>query len=113
MSSWLINAKSNNKILMAAKYLCYEYWKKNNSLADYFLLHNFLSIAMEYYKEEWDKIVPVDNATPHILLLRLFDKYDENMWNYIKEQTPFHKLTYKFGNEDEERKGTYYKTIIE
>ena len=113
MSSWLISAKSNNKILMATKFLCYEYWKNNNNLADYFLLHNFLSIVMEYYKEDWDKIVPVDNATPHILLLRLFTQYDENTWKYIKEQTPFHKLTYKLNVEDEEKEGTYYKAIIE
>lgn len=28
VSSWLISAKTNNRILMATKYLCYEYWKK-------------------------------------------------------------------------------------
>ena len=113
ISSWLISAKSNNKILMATKFLCYEYWKKHNNQVDYFLLHDFLSIVMEFYKEEWNKIVPVDNATPHILLLRLFDEYDEKIWSYTKEQTPFHKLTYKFSDKDEEKEGTYYKAIIE
>ena len=28
ISSWLMSAKTNNKILMMARYLCYEYWKK-------------------------------------------------------------------------------------
>lgn len=43
-----------------------------------------------------EKIIPRDNATPHELLLRLFDEYDKEIWKAIKEQTPFHKLTYKY-----------------
>ncbi|WP_286169403.1 capsular polysaccharide synthesis protein [Eubacterium sp. AM46-8] len=95
ISSWLINAKTNNKILMATRELCYEYWKDNNSMWDYFLFHDFMSIVLEKYSIDLGKIIPRDNATPHILLLRLFDFYDEKMWNAIKEQTQFHKLTYK------------------
>jgi len=111
-SSWLISAKSNNKILMAVRSLCYEYWKTHDSLIDYFLLHDFMAIALEYYESEWKKIIPRDNATPHILLLRLFDRYDDKIWNAIKAQTPFHKLTYKFEKEKTEMQGTYYSEII-
>lgn len=113
ISSWLINAKTNNKILMATRELCYEYWKDNNSMWDYFLFHDFMSIVLEKYSVDLGKIIPRDNATPHILLLRLFDFYDEKMWNAIKEQTQFHKLTYKFSDNDKEKKGTYYKYILE
>lgn len=112
MSSWLMSAKTNNKILMATRDLCYEYWKKYNSMLDYFLLHIFMSIVLERYEEDWNKIVPRDNAAPHILLLRLFEQYDETMWNTIKEQTPFHKLTYKFDNESKVKNNTYYDKII-
>ena len=112
ISSWLINAKTNNKILMATRELCYEYWKDNNSMWDY-LFHDFMSIVLEKYSIDLGKIIPRDNATPHILLLRLFDFYDEKMWNAIKEQTQFHKLTYKFSENDKEKKGTYYKYILE
>ena len=73
ISSWLMEAKTNNKILMASRELCYEYWKTNNTMLDYFLLHDFMSIVLEKYEEDWKKIIPRDNATPHILLLRLFD----------------------------------------
>lgn len=112
MSSWLLSAKSNNKILMVTKYLCYEYWKKNNRLVDYFLLHDFLSIVLEFYENDWKKIIPVDNSTSHILLLRLFDQYDENIWNSINYQIPFHKLTYKFNQENINIEGTFYKKIF-
>lgn len=111
MSSWYINAKSHNKILEATKYLCYEYWKRNDELIDYFLLHNFMSIVLDAYKDEWHKIIPRDNATPHELLLRMFDKYNEEMWQAIVKQTPFHKLSYKFKESNSKIDNTFYKKI--
>ena len=112
ISSWLISAKTNNKILMMTRYLCYEYWKKNTEMVDYFLFHDFLTISLEQNEDEWKKIIPRDNSTPHNLLLRMFDPYDEKMWNAIKEQTPFHKLTYKFSKEETDIKGTYYNVLF-
>lgn len=113
ISSWLMSAKTNNMILMATRELCYEYWKTNNSMDDYFLLHAFFSIVLDYYPEEWNAVIPRDNATPHILLLRLFDAYNEDLWNDIKNQTPFHKMTYKFVKEETNKKGTFYKVLFE
>lgn len=113
ISSWLIGSKTNNRILSATRQLCYAYWKENNTMWDYFLLHDFLVICMERFQNEAQAIIPRDNATPHILLLRLFEKYDENCWNAIKEQTCFHKLTYKFEPSKEELKGTYYQVLFD
>lgn len=112
ISSWLIEAKTNNKILMATRDLCYEYWKKNDSMWDYFLLHDFMSIVLEKYEDDWKKVVPRDNETPHVLLLRLFDEYDDDMWSAIKAQTPFHKLSYKISEKDKEKKGTYFDNVF-
>ncbi|WP_304576295.1 capsular polysaccharide synthesis protein, partial [Romboutsia ilealis] len=55
---------------------------------------------------------PSDNATPHILLLRLFESYDERIWRAVKEQTPFHKLSYKLSEYEMDLKDTYYSQII-
>lgn len=112
ISSWLMTAKTNSKVLMAVRDLCYAYWKENNSMWDYFLLHDFITIALDRFQEDARAIVPRDNATPHILLLRLFDKFDEETWNAIKSQTPFHKLTYKFTEEQKRMKGTYYDVLF-
>ncbi len=112
-SSWLMSAKTNNKVLLATRELCYSYWKNENSMKDYFLLHDFLSITLDRYEDEWRAIVPRDNATPHIMLLRLFDQFDEKMWENIAKQSPFHKLTYKFGKDQKAAEGTNYKRIIE
>ena len=112
ISSWLMTAKTNSKVLMAVRDLCYAYWKENNSMWDYFLLHDFITIALDRFQEDARAIVPRDNATPHILLLRLFDKFDEETWNAIKSQTPFHKLTYKFTEEQKRMKGTYNDVLF-
>lgn len=47
--------------------------ENDNTMWDYFLLHDFMSIVLEKYEEDWKKIIPRDNATPAYLLLRLFD----------------------------------------
>ena len=112
ISSWLMSAKTNNKVLLAVRELCYAYWKENNSMWDYFLLHDFIAIVLDRFQEDARAIVPRDNATPHILLLRLFEKFDEETWNAIKTQTPFHKLTYKFTEEQRRMKGTYYDVLF-
>lgn len=80
---------------------------------DYFLLHDFMSIVLKKYEDDWKRVVPRDNSTPHILLLRLFDQYDEEIWNAIKAQTPFHKLTYKFREEEKKIECTYYSALFE
>ena len=112
ISSWFMTAYSNNPILLLTRALIYEYWKENKYQVDYFLLHDFLEIAIENYPVEWNKVVPFSNSIPHILLLRMFEEYDENIWNNIKKMTSFHKLSYKFDDENFIRKNTYYSRII-
>lgn len=112
LSSWLMWAKTNNRILMATQTLLYSYWEKNKRLNDYFLLHYFMSIVMDYYPEESRKIPPYCNSVPHILQLHLFDKFDDIYWNDLRQMTCFHKLTYKLEKDLCMRKGTYYEYII-
>lgn len=112
MSSWLMSAKTNNRILMATRCLLYEYWKKNDKMIDYFLLHIFMSIVLDYYKQDWDNIIPCDNGMPHALLLRLFEPYNDCIWKAIKNQISFHKLTYKFTEEQVAQENTYYDVIL-
>lgn len=112
ISSWLMCAKTNNKLLIAVRELLYAYWKENDDMWDYFLLHDFMAIVMDFYPEEWKAVIPRDNATPHILLLRLFDQYNEQIWQAVKAQTPFHKMTYKFQEEQTEMIGTYYDVLF-
>lgn len=112
ISSWFMSAKTNNKVLSAVRFLCYEYWKEHNGIIDYYMLHHFISGVLERYPDEWNAIIPRDNATPHILILRLFEEYNADIWSEVKRLTPFHKLTYKFDSEKTEIKGTYYDVLL-
>ena len=111
-SSWLISAKSNNKTLKATLYLLYDYWKHHDYMRDYYLLHCFVSIVLDYYPEEWDKIFPRDNSAPHVLLFHLGKEYRKETWNAIRELTPFHKLTYKLDEKKLDQNNTFYHRIV-
>lgn len=112
VSNWFMTSCTSHPILELTRDLLYTYWKRNNSMVDYFIFHDFFQLATEAFPEEWNKVVPFSNATPHILLLRLFETYDPQIWEGIRNMTPFHKLTYKFSPEDAARDSTYYRELI-
>lgn len=112
ISSWLIYAKSNNKILYLTKMLLYKYWQKNERIIDYFIFHHFFSIVLEYCQEEQKQIPKYCNSIPHILLFQLFEEYDGIAFHDLKQMTCFHKLSYKLNQEDLIKPGTYYDVIL-
>lgn len=111
ISNWFITADSGDKILMLTRDLLYAYWKKSK-LTDYFIFHDFFELATERYPEEWGKVIPFPNSAPHILLLRLFEPYNAEIWEAVRGITPFHKLTYKFTEEQQALEGTFYSEIV-
>lgn len=111
ISSWFLTAKTNNEILLLTRELLYKYWKTHTKMIDYFLLHDFMQIALETYEDDWKKVILVDNATEHILLLNFNEEYNEELWNYVKNQRAFHKLSYKM-KIDSKRKDSYYNMIL-
>ena len=111
-SSWLMTAYSGNPIILMTRALLHEYWKRYNYAVDYFILHNFIQMSVEAYPQVWEKVVPFSNATPHLLLLRLFETFDETVLEGIKGQTSFHKLSYKFSPEDAQKENTYYQKVL-
>lgn len=112
ISSWFMTACTNHPILLLTRHLLYSYWEKNKKLVDYFLIHDFFQLATEAFPEEWHAVVPFSNSTPHILLLRLFEPYSEDIWQAVTAQTPFHKLSYKFDQTEFEKQNTFYSRLI-
>ena len=113
MSSWFMSAWSNHKFLLATRELLYAYWRKNDRMIDYFLLHLFMMIVKDYYMEEWKQIIPYPNSLPHVLQLMQFEKFDHRRWNAACKASPFHKLTYKVKEEDTRKEGTFYRYVME
>ena len=112
VSSWFMTSCANNKLMLAARTLLWEYWKKNNRLIDYFLLHHFIMMVNERYSEDWKKIVQFPNSFPHVLLLMMFDDFNQEKWDAVTNACPFHKLAYKRSKEEMEKEGTYYKHLM-
>ncbi|MEB5880305.1 capsular polysaccharide synthesis protein [Enterococcus gallinarum] len=109
LSSWFIHAIPNHEIIRNTRTLLFEYWKKENYLIDYFLLHHFLSISRDIYEMK-KKVPKFSNDAPHILLLEINQKFDSNRLNDILKITSIHKLSYKKIPIDS--KGTFYEYII-
>ena len=112
ISSWFMTGSTNHPILLLTKHLLYTYWQKHKNLVDYFLIHDFFQLAIEAYPQLWEQVTPFSNATPHILLLRIFETYDEALWSAVTAQTPIHKLSYKFSPEQIALPCTYYKKLL-
>lgn len=112
ISNWFITSQKNNAILELTLLLLYKYWSKNDKLIDYFIFHFFFELACEAYPEIWGKVIPTTNSTPHNLLLNLFESYEEDRLKEIINQSVFHKLTYKFGEEEVKIKGTNYEYFM-
>lgn len=112
MSSWFMSAWSNQKFLLATRELLYAYWRKNNRMIDYFLLHFFMMMVKDYYLDEWKQIIPYPNSLPHIAQLMQFEPFNQQKWDAVCKATPFHKLTYKVKEEDVHKEGTYFKYIM-
>lgn len=111
MASWLMYAKSNNKILKTTLELLYKYWQKNNYLCNYFLFHMFFKMATDKFNSEWEKVPYLNQIDNHLLARELLNKYNENVFNMIIKITDFHKLTYKLeGTVD--KKNTFFEKII-
>ena len=103
LSSWFIHSKTNNRILELTKLLMEEYWKKEESLYDYFLFHFFFTLVVlndEKSKKIFEKMPNLANRNPHMLQQVLLDEYDEELFEELKGLSPIHKLTYKIKDSD-------------
>lgn len=94
-SSWFITSEKANPILITARDLLYEYWRKRDNLCNYFLFHLFIKMACEKYVNSFRNIPYFSNYQPHILQSYLKKKYSEAKYNEILKIISIHKLTVK------------------
>lgn len=94
-SNWFIKSNAGNPILLLTRDLIREYWKKHDTLLDYFIFHLFFTMATKKYKTIWEKIPTYNNVNPHIMQFELNNNYSRERFEYYKSISDFHKLTYK------------------
>lgn len=113
-SSWFMVAKSNCIIMQVVKELLEEYWRVENKLVNYFLFHDFLAFAIlnnEDCRRIYNDMYSLNNRNPHVLQDLLKDKYDEELFNEIKQFSSIHKLTYKIPEKDI-NEDSFFKYIL-
>lgn len=110
VSSWFMNSPKDNTYIKRVRDLLFSYWKTNNRLIDYFLLHHFLIIVSEEMDHYLDNIYPLDNSMPHYPMLLMKQKVlSENDFNLFLTTYKVMKFTYKVENEIED---TNYNNLI-
>ncbi len=109
--SWFIYSKKENPMLQETQKLLYKYWEKNNKLCEYFLFHLFFTLVAETYIKEWKCVPYFTDITPHNLYHEIFNKFSNNRYTQIKEQSFVHKLSYKL-DIPEDITDTYYDKIL-
>lgn len=115
-SSWFIVAQKGNAVLQRMLELLSDYWKKENTLWDYYLFHLFFYLVLERNEggKKAQRAIPyVPNADAHTMQYTLFDDYEEGIWQQTTSRSPIHKLTWKFNhNEPLDKSGTFYDYIL-
>lgn len=110
--SWFIYAKANQPIIVNTLNLLYEYWKKNNKLAHYYLFHLFFTLCLKAMPEEWEKIPYYSSLDPHIIWHHEFYKtLNKERLEEIKTISPVHKLSTKF-DESKLQENSFYENLI-
>lgn len=97
-SSWFIHAKPNHLIIKSLKHALFNYWKNENILINYFLLHLLLRGLVDSnpkLNELWKTTPLIFNKAPHELQFNLLNTFNQNKLDDIKKNSTIHKLTYK------------------
>lgn len=110
-NSWFIFSVKENRILKTARDLLYDYWKRENKLKEYFLLHFFITMAIKKYSTDWEDTFWITDDIAHTVSLNLYKKYNKEEWNEILKLSTIHKLTYKI-DKNKDLKNTFYDYII-
>lgn len=109
-SSWLMYARSNQRILLLTLKLLYAYWAKNNFIENYFLFHIFFALAARRYPQDWNAVPMFNNNSPHTLQFELNDDFNKDRWKQILMMSDFHKLNHH--NDYSQNTNNFYHHIL-
>ena len=94
-ANWIIASHGESLILKSLEALHYEYWKQENTECHYFFFHMFLTMAANYYKDEWNSMEIVLRDPAQLLCRYLSEKHDFNLIQSIKSASTIQKLSWK------------------
>lgn len=106
----------NRRVFAVFRDFLLEYWKNNNIMVDYLFLDYLIELAIkhdEYIGKKFSEI-PSNNFQCDELLKVLGEKFDENKWLELLENTDLFKLTWKQNFQTKvNNKYTFYGMLLE
>jgi hypothetical protein len=112
VNNWLLYGTTNQNIYCLTREFLYHYWRTYNRAKNYFFFQIFMTMALEYYKNEYQRIPIVSQVNAHVLATYIYDTYDSRKYELMKLQTSFHKLSTRFNNTYIQKSDTFYDRII-
>ena len=112
-----IASDKNNPLVCAVLEVLLEYWRNEDKLISYSLIHLAWTMAAHSSKEMenmWNNVPYLPCELIDILMHELSLKYSAEKWKTICALSPIHKLSYKFEQFgiDTVTKGTFYDVLI-
>lgn len=98
MSSWWLAANADNRIIHATRHMLHDYWKNEDRLGNYFLVHLIMSklIDEDSACQAIFQGIPFFNSrNAHVLLGKLEMQYSDAEWQIIRKSSFIQKLSYK------------------
>ena len=110
ISNWFIHAKADNALLTELRDMLYAYWRDYNCTMEYYIFHLFFGVLAKRHPEMM-RNMPMANSYKAIILAHNLDKlFDEEWWQKLTANVPFHKLNYR--KVPVIKDGTYYEHIL-
>lgn len=114
-SNWFIASYAYHPVIVLLEAYLYEYWRREKRLVSYSIFHLFFSMAVDANEqncETWKSVPAFPDENCKLLQSELFDPFNAERLEQIKQLSPVQKLSYKFSEECFEQKGTMYEKIV-
>lgn len=112
-TSWFIKSEKGNRIIEAVYRVINEWWRTENE-TPYALIHMVMRLIWKKFEDIlWKKNMfrmYIYETNCKILYGIINERYNERLWNMIREEQSLQKLTYK--GEISMKRGTFYEYII-
>lgn len=111
-NSWFIASWRGNGTLRTLQDALLAYWDDNDRQIDYFLWHLLMTLVCEQDKAIAARIPIVSDDVAEQLSMSIFNPFDQTYWDFLRQMTPIHKLSNKYGSGDTAKNGTFYEYVM-
>lgn len=108
---WFIHARAHNKSIFEIRNVLFAYWKRRKHVPEYLFSNIVITQILKLLPEVEQKMPYLNSDYSEYLVKVLGDKFSEENFNWIKQLTGIHKLTYKL-DDSIDKEGTVYHYLV-